>query len=211
MPREIMLEWKDANSWEHRAYWGQNTSNNLGTDGHSLSTPVARPGTLRAKRRRTHHHGQRHQREIRFGLKTYYLAERSLVSSMTNHGNKASPRSSTGVLSFLLVPGAPTRGEDSITKVRLPVGSFSARFDLPLIDETDYQSYQVTLQQDDDAKVLRRWPGLRSHVGPSGRLVRLTLPSRMLKVDQQYRLVLVGVSSDATTHQIAYYYLKTVN
>jgi uncharacterized repeat protein (TIGR01451 family) len=32
LPREIMLEWKDANGWEHRAYWGQNTIN-LGTDG----------------------------------------------------------------------------------------------------------------------------------------------------------------------------------
>jgi len=133
------------------------------------------------------------------------------ASDQTNHGNRVSPKSSTGVLSFLLVPGAPTRGEDSITKVRLPAGSFSARFDLPLIDEADYQSYQVTLQQDDDAKVLRRWGGLRSQVGPSGRLVRLTLPSRMLKVDQQYRLVLVGVSSDTTPHQIAYYYLKAVN
>jgi uncharacterized repeat protein (TIGR01451 family) len=32
LPREMMLEWKDANGWEHRAYWGQN-SINLGTDG----------------------------------------------------------------------------------------------------------------------------------------------------------------------------------
>jgi Tol biopolymer transport system component len=32
MPREIMLEWKDANSWEHRAYWGGNAIS-LGTDG----------------------------------------------------------------------------------------------------------------------------------------------------------------------------------
>jgi uncharacterized repeat protein (TIGR01451 family) len=34
MPREIMLQWKDANGWEHRAYWGQNTINS-GTDGTS--------------------------------------------------------------------------------------------------------------------------------------------------------------------------------
>jgi uncharacterized repeat protein (TIGR01451 family) len=32
MPREIMLQWKDANGWEHRAYWGQNTITS-GTDG----------------------------------------------------------------------------------------------------------------------------------------------------------------------------------
>ena len=32
MPREIMLQWKDANGWEHRAYWGQNTISS-GTDG----------------------------------------------------------------------------------------------------------------------------------------------------------------------------------
>jgi uncharacterized repeat protein (TIGR01451 family) len=34
MPREIMLQWKDANSWEHRAYWGENRINS-GTDGTS--------------------------------------------------------------------------------------------------------------------------------------------------------------------------------
>jgi uncharacterized repeat protein (TIGR01451 family) len=32
LPRELMLEWKDANSWEHRAYWGANRINS-GTDG----------------------------------------------------------------------------------------------------------------------------------------------------------------------------------
>src|SRR6266496_1107145 len=34
MPGEIMLEWKDARSFEHRAYWGQNNIN-VGTDGTS--------------------------------------------------------------------------------------------------------------------------------------------------------------------------------
>jgi len=32
LPRELMLEWKDANSWEHRAYWGANRINS-GADG----------------------------------------------------------------------------------------------------------------------------------------------------------------------------------
>jgi len=32
MPREIMLEWKDAGGWEHRAYWGQNIID-AGVDG----------------------------------------------------------------------------------------------------------------------------------------------------------------------------------
>ncbi|MGZ5434555.1 MAG: DUF2341 domain-containing protein [Pyrinomonadaceae bacterium] len=27
MPREIMLQWKDASGWEHRAYWGENRIN----------------------------------------------------------------------------------------------------------------------------------------------------------------------------------------
>jgi uncharacterized repeat protein (TIGR01451 family) len=27
LPREIMLQWKDANGWEHRAYWGENNIN----------------------------------------------------------------------------------------------------------------------------------------------------------------------------------------
>ncbi|MEK6336843.1 MAG: DUF2341 domain-containing protein [Acidobacteriota bacterium] len=32
MPHEIMLQWKDANGWEHRAYWGANNIN-WGVDG----------------------------------------------------------------------------------------------------------------------------------------------------------------------------------
>jgi pyrrolidone-carboxylate peptidase/uncharacterized protein (DUF2249 family) len=32
MPSEIMLQWNDGTSWEHRAYWGANQIN-LGTDG----------------------------------------------------------------------------------------------------------------------------------------------------------------------------------
>lgn len=32
MPREIMLQWKDADGWEHRAYWGANRIN-WGVDG----------------------------------------------------------------------------------------------------------------------------------------------------------------------------------
>jgi hypothetical protein len=32
MPGEIMLQWKDANGWEHRAYWDANNIN-LGIDG----------------------------------------------------------------------------------------------------------------------------------------------------------------------------------
>lgn len=31
-PREIMLSWRDANGWEHRAYWGENLIS-YGTDG----------------------------------------------------------------------------------------------------------------------------------------------------------------------------------
>lgn len=34
LPREIMLQWKDANGWAHRAYWGENRID-LGTDGTS--------------------------------------------------------------------------------------------------------------------------------------------------------------------------------
>ena len=48
MPREIMLQWKDANGWEHRAYWGANIITNLGTDGTNSRRymgPLPRAGT----------------------------------------------------------------------------------------------------------------------------------------------------------------------
>jgi uncharacterized repeat protein (TIGR01451 family) len=47
LPREIMLEWKDANSWEHRAYWGANRINSgtNGTSGRRYMGPLPKAGT----------------------------------------------------------------------------------------------------------------------------------------------------------------------
>ncbi|HEY5883470.1 MAG TPA: Ig-like domain-containing protein, partial [Pyrinomonadaceae bacterium] len=46
MPRQIMLEWKDASGWEHRAYWG---ANNIpagidGTGSRYYAGPLPKPG-----------------------------------------------------------------------------------------------------------------------------------------------------------------------
>ncbi|HMG72788.1 MAG TPA: Ig-like domain-containing protein [Pyrinomonadaceae bacterium] len=47
MPREIMLEWKDTNSWEHRAYWGANriNSGSDGTNSRRYMGPLPRGGS----------------------------------------------------------------------------------------------------------------------------------------------------------------------
>ena len=47
MPHEIMLEWKDANGWEHRAYWGQDLILDRGVNGTSsrfFMGPLPKPG-----------------------------------------------------------------------------------------------------------------------------------------------------------------------
>ncbi|HEY3104654.1 MAG TPA: Ig-like domain-containing protein, partial [Pyrinomonadaceae bacterium] len=47
MPGEIMLQWKDANGWEHRAYWGANniTFGTDSTNSRRYMGPLPRTGT----------------------------------------------------------------------------------------------------------------------------------------------------------------------
>jgi hypothetical protein len=120
------------------------------------------------------------------------------------------PRSESRVLSFLLVPGAPTRGDGDTTNIPLPVRSTQLRFDLPLIDENDYELYQVELQAE-QGNELSHWRALRSQTGSTGKLVRVMVSSQILKAHQRYRLVLTGVASDTTPHTLAYYYFRTAD
>lgn len=120
------------------------------------------------------------------------------------------PRSQSSVLSFLLVPGAPTRGDDDTTNIPLPARSTQLRFDLPLIDENDYESYQVELQAEQGNR-LSHWTALRSQTGSTGKLVRVMVSSQILKPHQRYRLVLAGVASDTIPHTLAYYYFRTAD
>ncbi|HXM50585.1 MAG TPA: hypothetical protein VN956_22275 [Pyrinomonadaceae bacterium] len=120
-------------------------------------------------------------------------------------------RSAPAVLSFLLIPGAPARGGGNSTKVPLPASGTLLRFELPLIDQTEYASYQVTLQRVEDANEVRMWKGLRSQTGSSGKSIRLSVNSQVLKVRLQYRLVLVGIAPDASPHTVGYYHFVTTD
>jgi len=120
------------------------------------------------------------------------------------------PGPESSVLSFLLVPGAPTRGDDDTTNIPLPARSTLLRFDLPLIEENDSESYQVELQAEQGNK-LRHWTALRSQTGSTGKLVRVMISSQVLKAHQRYRLVLAGVASDTIPHTLAYYYFRTAD
>jgi hypothetical protein len=120
------------------------------------------------------------------------------------------PQSESSVLSFLLVPGAPTRGDDNTTNIPLPARAAQLRFDLPLIDENDYESYQVELQAEQGNR-LSHWTALRSQTGSTGKLVRVMVSSQILKAHQRYRLVLAGVASDTIPHTLAYYYFLTAD
>lgn len=126
-------------------------------------------------------------------------------------GDRVTSPGSDNVVSFLLVPGSPTRGDDNITKIPLPDRSSLLRFDLPLIEEIDYPHYQVTLQQAELGNNLRRWTGLQSQKGASGKLVHVMFRSQLLRGPKRYRFVLTGVAADTTPHTIAYYYFITAD
>ena len=120
------------------------------------------------------------------------------------------PESSSVAQAFLLVPGGLARGDNNITKI--PVRSALLTFDLPLIDKPEYRNYQVVLEHVSDVKELRRWTGLRPQSGSTGKVVRVTLNSQILKAHQDnYRFVLAGVASDATVRTLSSYYFTPVD
>lgn len=105
----------------------------------------------------------------------------------------------------LLVPGGPARSEGEATKVA-PV-SGPIKFELPLIDETSYRSYQAELQEDE--RIIETWTNVSPRALQAGRGFEIVVSSRLLNERQHYRFVLKGRSSGKI--QIVHTYYFTVS
>lgn len=117
------------------------------------------------------------------------------------------PRIPTGpVFAVVLEPGAPNRSPDTEKTFSLPPGPTS--FELPLIDETPYQSYQAVLQI--NGKTIRRWTNLRPQELQTGKGVNVSVPAGFLKKSQRYHITLEGIPVRGSIQLVHDYYFHVV-
>ena len=119
--------------------------------------------------------------------------------------NSPSPRQpGAPVYSVILTPGGPLRSENEGEALALP--SRSVEFELPLVRETTYRSYQAFLQKDE--QTIRSWNNLRLKRRKSGQAIIVTVPQGVLEKSQRYRIVLNGVSSGGKSQQVHTYHFR---
>lgn len=160
---------------------------------------------------------QAHQENVRSPAELGNKPSQSSVESANSQGKnsnqtkRALPPKQPTVLasSFLLIPGGPVRGEGKATNVKLSANGI-ARFELPLIEESSYRSYQATLQHD-DGRVIRAWTNLRPRILESGRAIQISVAATLLERGEKYRVLLRGVSTGGKLTEINSYYFQVVN
>lgn len=114
-----------------------------------------------------------------------------------------SPRIPTApVFAVVLDPGAPSRSPGTEKTFPLPPGPTS--LELPLIDDTPYQSYHAVLQT--DSETIRQWPDLKPKELQAGRGINILVPAGLLKKSQRYRITLEGITATGNTQLIDNYY-----
>jgi hypothetical protein len=103
-----------------------------------------------------------------------------------------SPRQSVEpIYAVVLVPGGPARSEGEETKVA-PV-SAPITLELPLVDDSSFQSYRAVLQK--DGRTIRTWSNLQPKELQTGRGIAIVAPAGLLQNLQRYRITLSGISA----------------
>jgi hypothetical protein len=109
------------------------------------------------------------------------------------------------VYSFLLLPLGQVRegGGGDVNKIDLPANAGEANLQIPLIEETGYISYRVTLNRPDGSSV-QTWAGLKPTTAESGKIVSVRVPSGLLR-QEKYQIKLSGVTADGNVRTIGIY------
>ena len=116
-------------------------------------------------------------------------------------------RPTSPVYAIVLAPGGPVRSGGEETPVSLSSGP--AYFELPLIGNTSYRTYQATLES--DGQTIQTWPNLKATKISSGNGIRVRVPFDQLKVSQRYRIVLKGITANHTLQPVDEYYFRATN
>jgi len=106
------------------------------------------------------------------------------------------------VQAAVLMPLTVTRSEAQ--SLELPARSTNVFVELPLIDQTRYNSYDATLKSD-DGTVLKSWPRLTAKRLKTGRGLLINIPLALLKPQELYHITVSGKSADGTSHEVHSY------
>lgn len=106
------------------------------------------------------------------------------------------------VQAVVLMPLTVSRSE--VQSLALPTRGANVLVELPLINETRYNSYDATLKSD-DGTVLKNWPTLTAKRLKTGRGLLVNIPLALLKPQELYRITVSGKSADGTSHEVHRY------
>ena len=119
-----------------------------------------------------------------------------------DQGNAGSPTAS--LFASLFLPPGIGRGSNKRPQLVIPAIPRAARLNVELERGDDYSSYRAELSTAQGQPVWTQ-AGLRPHISPAGRIIRLTIPANALNAGQ-YELALKGVTDARQTEDVRYYY-----
>jgi len=108
----------------------------------------------------------------------------------------------------VLMPLGPTRS--GAQPLVLPSKGANVFVALPLFNKTTYNSYNATLQSDDET-VLKSWSTLNERQLRPGRSLLVDIPIALLKPQALYRITVSGRSADGTLHEVDRYAFQVSN
>jgi hypothetical protein len=108
-----------------------------------------------------------------------------------------------------LVPSASVRSTGGLP-LRIPSDSKSEPVGLPLLKD-NYRSYEATLRNEADEE-LHRWSDLRPiQIKGEGKGLEIDMPFAKLQLQQQYRIVVRGLTSKGAARDVARYPFQVVS
>lgn len=138
--------------------------------------------------------------------------EPSPSATQGENKNRAAPsppkHETSPAYAVLLLPLGASRG--GAQPLALPSSGANVPVALALTGETIYNSYDATLQSDDE-NVLKSWSTLRPRRLKSISGLLINIPVALLKPQQLYRIIVRGRSADGTLHQVHRYEFQVSN
>jgi hypothetical protein len=108
----------------------------------------------------------------------------------------------------MLDPGGSVRSEGAGDK-EVSLSSNLAGFELPLVSDKSYRSYDATLKT--NGRVMKTWSKLTPTRSGSIKVIRLSLPSNQLQGSQRYQFALDGLAANGDIQHVADYFFRTTN
>ena len=110
----------------------------------------------------------------------------------------------------VLVPFASTRSEGG-QSLKLSPDTPIMMIELALTTPRSFNTYEAALIENDAGTMLKRWSNLKAEHLTSGKALQIDLPRDLLKPQENYLIVVSGVSSKGEAEVIARYPFEATN